>query len=120
MQNRIRDLLLYIAISFAVLLIPFAAAKGGISGDAFVKCLGFAAFTSVLFGYVIVDSRELWKRTKFWSFMFISFFVHACAFWVLLAHYTTFKPVWFALISVPEMFILLAFKNMLFCNRIAS
>lgn len=120
MHNRIKDYVLYILISFVVLLIPFAAMKLGISGEEFIKSLSFAVFTSLLFGYLIADSRGLWRKKKFWSFIAIGVLAHALAFWFIFARSVTLKPVWFALIGVPEMLILLAFKNMLFSGRIES
>jgi hypothetical protein len=112
-RERARDFLLYVSVSLVILAAIFAAAITGLSGDAFVKWLGLIAFTLLLFGYFIAESRSLWRRAQFWAISGICLLAHLLAFVLLFAHTTTFKPIWIGMIGLVEMLILLFLKRYL-------
>ena len=82
-----------------------------------MKWLGLIAFTLLLFGYFIGDSRSLWRRGQFWVICGICLLVHMLSFVVLFAHATTFKPIWIGMIGLVEMPILLFLKRYFFLGR---
>ena len=112
-RQRARDFLLYVSVGFVILGVIFGAAMTGLSEDAFVKWLGLIAFTLLLFGYFIVDSRSLWRRAQFWVISGTCLLAHLVTFVVLFGHTTTFKPVWIGMIGLVEMLILLFLRRYL-------
>jgi hypothetical protein len=112
-RGRAKDLILYVLISLLILAVVFTAAMTGLREDIFMKWLSFVAFTLLLFGYFIADNRSLWKRPQFWIMSGVCFLIHLLGFIVLFAHLTIFKPIWFGLIGLVEMFVLLVLKKYL-------
>ena len=95
-KRRLRDLLLYIAVSASVIGLVFAMLAAGLTWDSFIKWFGLAFTTGSLFWYFIEDTRTLWKRRSFWS-LIICFLVLHCAIWItLLIHVEHWKFIWFA------------------------
>jgi hypothetical protein len=108
-------LALYIAVSTLILGVLFVMFTAGMSWDYFVKWIGFAITTMVLFGYVLQDSRDLFQRRLFWLLFTFFFFAH-CAMWIsVFAHIQHWKFIWFYPILI-EMVIFTLFRNKLLRN----
>lgn len=116
-SNRVRDFALYLVIGIALLALIFAVAYFGVNGDLFIEWFSLAAFTLLLFGYFIADSRSLWKRSKFWVISSLCLLLHLVGFLALM-HFVTFvKPIWFGMIGVIEMVVLLGLRRLFFPYR---
>jgi len=77
--SRLRDFLLYVAISLGVVaaIILFAAhqAKTGQSAGLPLNWLGFAAMTALVFGDAIRITRRAWTQPRFWLLLGLAFIV---------------------------------------------
>lgn len=65
--SRARDLLLYVAISMAVVVLIMVCAHIGINGDILFRWIGFAAFSLLVFGYFVSGSRPQHEMWTFWA-----------------------------------------------------
>ena len=94
-RHRIRDLIIYIAISLAIvgsvpILIHFK-----VDSDATTKWGGLVFFTGVLFGNFIDKSRRFLRSPNFWLLVVSLLAVHLAAFMVLLLHVGEWRAPWF-------------------------
>ena len=95
-RRRLRDFLLYVAVSALAIGLMFAMLSAGLSWDSFIKWFGLAFLTGSFFWYFISDTRALWERKSFWS-LIICFFVLHCAIWTaVLTQVEHWKFIWFA------------------------
>ena len=95
MRAQMRDIILYILISFALLGMVFVF-EGHWGHDAFIKWGGLAGFTAALFGQFISDSRPYIKLKQFWLMTSILLIAHLMAFVTLLMHVREWRLMWFA------------------------
>jgi len=113
---RLRDFVLYIAISLAVAAAAIGVAQANVSHDAFIRCGGLIMNTSLLFGYFIADSRNLWRKWSFWVMTTALLSVHLIAFALVLTHVSEWKLIWFLLMYL-EMPVLIYFRDRLSTRR---
>ena len=77
--DRLRDFLLYVAISLSLVaaIILFAAhqAKTGQAAGLPLNWLGFAAMTALVFGDAIRITRRQWRQRRFWLLLGVAFLV---------------------------------------------
>jgi hypothetical protein len=78
-RDRVRDYVLYFAISFAVLGIILAGALSHVDQSKFMKWVFFCAETTFAFGFFIQKSRIFWPRNSFWLLTFCFFTLHSIA-----------------------------------------
>ena len=84
--HRIRDYVLYFAISFAVVAVTVSIGLSHGDHDKFMKVGFFVFYTCVVFGFVIEQSRKLWKMHSFWLLTGLFLLVHCIALAAILAH----------------------------------
>ena len=113
LRKRLRDFLLYIAITLLVLAAIIATTYTGLSDSSFIKIFEFLGFTALLFGYFIADSRRWWRNRNYWVLTGLLFLAHSIVFAILLTRVETFKPIWFGLIVLPEMVGFILCRNWL-------
>jgi hypothetical protein len=65
-KQRLKDLVLYVAICTAIIGVVIAMFAKGMSWDFFTKRVGFGIFTAILFVYFIQGSRSLLRKKSFW------------------------------------------------------
>jgi|ERR1700733_1001946 len=113
LQQRLKDLALYVAICTVIIGIVLAMFANGMSWDFFVKRIGFGVFTAILFGYFIQGSRNLLRKKSFWLLLAFLFTTH-CAIWVtVIAHAERWKITWFYPILI-ELAVFQLFRRKLF------
>src|SRR5882672_8713146 len=94
-KQRLKDLVLYVAICTVIIGVVLAMFYAGMSWDFFSKWICFALVTAFLFGLFIQDSRTLIQEKAFWLLFTFAFLAH-CAVWTaVLARTTHWKFVWF-------------------------
>jgi hypothetical protein len=90
-----KELLVYVGISALIIGTIFAMLAAGLPWDAFVKWFGLAFNTSVIFWYLALCKRTLWRKQWFWIFMIACLAVH-CGLWIaILIHIEHWKWIWF-------------------------
>jgi cell division protein FtsW (lipid II flippase) len=115
-QSLAYTLLGYIVLAVIIILV-FAIVAATVYWSAFHvsdeslanwgKWAGFAAWTAVLFGYVMKQRRRLRSNHLFWSTLAGLLFVHTAGFSVILRNVEHWRMVWFLLIW-PVEFALIA------------
>ena len=94
-RDRIRDYVLYFAISFAVVaLILFVGLSQG-DHEKSMKSLLFSFYTLFVFGFVIEQRRALWKIRSFCLLTGLLLLLHCIALAVILAHTQHLKSIGF-------------------------
>lgn len=91
--HRIRDYVLYFAISFAVVGLTLFVGLSHGDHDHFMKWLLFSFYTPCVFGYVIEQRRALWNLRAFWLLLGLFLFLHCIALAVILAHTQHLKAI---------------------------
>jgi hypothetical protein len=101
--SRARDLLLYVAISVAVVVLIMVCAHIGINGDKLFRWVGFAAFSLLVFGYFVYGSRPLYEKWTFWALTAAALCVHMVIFVVLILSVSDWKLLWNSvmLVEIP-------------------
>lgn len=84
--NRIRDYVLYFAISFAVVGIVMASALSHVDETKFMKWVFSCAETAFAFGLFIEKSRTFWPRNSFWLLTACFLAIHCIAIAEVLTH----------------------------------
>ena len=84
-SHRIRDFVLYIAISFAVVAVMLFVGLSHGEHDKFMKVGFFFFYTGVVFGFVIEQSKILWKLRSFWILIGLFLLLHCIALATILA-----------------------------------
>lgn len=74
-SHRVRDYVLYIAISFAVVAIAFTAALTGF-GRGWGEWVALGVFTYLVFHYWIRMCKPMWRRRSFWLITSVLFIAH--------------------------------------------
>ena len=91
--HRIRDYVLYLAISFAVVGLILLVGLSHGDQDKFMKWLFFSFYTLFVFGYVIEQSRALWKLRSFWLLLGLFLLLHCIVLAAILAHTQHLKAI---------------------------
>jgi hypothetical protein len=94
-NSRMRDYVLYVVISLAVLIAFFALVSTGVSVDAIGRWGGLVCFTTLIYGYFIAGNRPLFRRRSFWALTFCFLAVHTAVFVIVLLHVAHWKTIWF-------------------------
>lgn len=81
---RVRDYLIYIGVTAAVLASVFVAVEVGIPKDLFLRWIAFGIFTLLLFGHFIINSRSYWDHRAFWIGVIVAAIVHSIFFTFIL------------------------------------
>ena len=105
-SHRIRDFVLYIAISFAVVAAMLFVGLSHGDHDKYMKWVFFTFYTSVVFGFVIEQSRALWKLRSFWLLTGLFLLLHCITLAVILAHTQQLKAISFVPGFVEIVFLL--------------
>jgi len=92
--SRARDLLLYVAISMAVVVLIMVCAHIGINGDILFRWIGFAAFSLLVFGYFVSGSRPQHEMWTFWALTAAALCIHLVIFVVLILRVSEWKLLW--------------------------
>ena len=94
-KSKLKDLLLYVALSTLIIGVISAMFYAGMSPDFFVKWIGFAIMTALLFGVFIENSGAFLRKNLFWL-LFMAFLIVHCAAWaIILTHAKIWKFIWF-------------------------
>ena len=102
-KSTLKDLSLCVVVSTLIIGAVTAMFYFGMSLNFFVRWIGLAIMTALLFGVVLEDSGRLLRKGKFW-FSFTSFLIVHCTAWaIILIHAKTWKFIWFypMIIEVP-------------------
>jgi hypothetical protein len=109
-SHRLRDFLLYIAIgtSLAVLAIILGVhqAKTGQKPEVFLKWIGFAVMTLLVFWWAIRAYRPFWANTRFWRLIALFAAIHVVLGLGLLLRTTMVSLFPFVVITPLEYFLL--------------
>jgi cell division protein FtsW (lipid II flippase) len=111
-RHRVRDYLLYIAISLALVGMIFALARSNVPEPAFKKWFAFAFYTAFVFGFVIEKSRAARRKRAFWIFMVVVLAIQYCVFLMFIPRVDKANLVWIAA-SIAEVYILRRIANWL-------
>jgi hypothetical protein len=112
-KQRLKDLVLYVAICTVIIGVVIAMFAEGMSWDFFVKRIGFGIFTTLLFGYFIQGSRTLLRKKSFWLLFTFLFSAHCAILIAVIAHAEHWKIIWFYPILI-ELAVFQLFRNRLF------
>jgi len=85
-SHRIRDYVLYFAISFAVVGVMLFVELSHFDQDKSMKWVFFLFYTLFVFGFVIEQSRALWQLRSFWLLTGLYLLLHCITLAVILAH----------------------------------
>ncbi len=103
--HRLRDLLLYVLITFSVLALIYVFATNG-WGMGWGRWVLLSLFTLFILYFWIKESRPLWRRKSFWTISVLLFTLHS-AWWITtMRHSLNSQPTW--LTSLIELSVFLA------------
>jgi len=91
--HRVRDYVLYIAISFAVCAVTIFIGLSHGDHDKYMKVGFFVFYTCIVFGFVIEQSKALWKLRSFWFLIGLSVIVHCITLALILARTPHLKAI---------------------------
>jgi hypothetical protein len=111
-RSRVRDYVLYVAISIALVVAGITISHTSINRDALNRWGGLVVYTAILFGYFIDDSRQFIRKWPFWKMIAILLSVHLAAFGYILTHADVWKFIWFTVMML-EFPVLVFFRNRL-------
>jgi hypothetical protein len=104
-------LLGYVVIAVMMVVIGAVIAAAGlwtvnhhvlVSNDSLVKWGGLTINTLALFGWVIKQSRQFWRKKVFWWTIAGLLTVHLASFWVILSNVERWRLFWFFVICTLE------------------
>ncbi len=102
-------LLGYVSIAAIMVVIGAVIAAAGlwavnhhVDYDSLVKWGGLTVNTVALFGWVIKQSRQFWRKKAFWWTMAGLLSVHLAGFWVILINVEHWRLFWFFVICTLE------------------
>ena len=84
-KHRLRDYVLYFAISLAVAGMTVFLGLSHFDHDKIMKWAFFFFYTPVVFGFVVEQSRELWKLRSFWLLLGMFLLLHCIVLTVILS-----------------------------------
>jgi len=111
-RHRIRDLVLYLAISLAVAGTFVALALLGMSRDKFLKLDFFFFYTLGAFGFFVERSKALLRKPLFWTFLTCSFLLHCGISWLIFARVKHVNSDWIAAGVLEAAFLVAAAKRL--------
>ena len=111
-RSRVRDYVLYVAITVAFVVAGIAISHTSINRDALNRWGGLAVYTAILFGYFTSDSRQFIRKLSFWKSTAIFLAVHLAVFGYILTHADVWKFIWFT-VMILEFPVLVYFRNRL-------
>jgi len=106
-SSRVRDYLIYLAVSVLALASVFISISFGVSKDSFLRWCAFVMFSLFLYAQFIVSSRTYWKRPGFWIWTGIAAILHSIAFVAVIstgARIVTWNWVLWVLIELGVLF----------------
>jgi hypothetical protein len=104
-QHRVRDFVLYILISFAVVAVVLICARTGFA-KGWSQWIGLAFLTSLLFYYWLKICKTLWRRGSFWFITSVFLLSHLGAWTIMLRRFDSDKPLgYLAFAAVPELLL---------------
>ncbi len=110
-NKSLRDLAMYAGVSALIIAVVVALFAAGLSWQAFVKWIGFAIMTSVVFGYYLDEYRVSWRTPRFWDVTLALLTAHL-GFWIIfIKRSSEWKFIWFT----PMVFEVIALQY--FVNR---
>jgi hypothetical protein len=93
-SRRIRDYVLYFAISFAVCGVTIFLGLSHIEHDKLMKWVFAICYTAFTFGFVIEQNKQLLRRKAFWLITASALVVHCVAIALALPHIHQTKGAW--------------------------
>jgi hypothetical protein len=112
-QHRVRDYVLYISISFAIVAIVTTGALTRFSRG-WGEWIALPIFTLLLFYYWLTICRTLWRKRSFWRITFLLFLLHVAAWTIVIRKLDPVKPTGFLAIEViPEFALFVWFSDLL-------
>ncbi len=93
-SHRIRDYVLYFAISFAVCGVTIFLGLSHIDRDKLMKWVFAIGYTAFTFGFVIDQNKQLLRRKPFWLITASALVVHCLAIVLALPHIHQTKGAW--------------------------
>jgi hypothetical protein len=85
-RDRIRDYVLYFAITFAFVGVILFVGLSHFDHDKSMKWVFFLFYTLFVFGFLIEQSRALWKLSSFWLLTGLNLLLHCITLAMILAH----------------------------------
>jgi hypothetical protein len=108
--HRVRDFLLYIVISLAIVglvgLFAVHAAKTGQRIDGAFKWMGFVLNTAFVFGSSIKVVRPLVRRRKLWAIMAVLFLLHGIIGALAVSQIERIPLIWYVPLDVVEITVI--------------
>jgi len=99
----LRDWLLYIAISVAlVIVIVIFAAYGPKKSPIEAKWIAFAINTVFVFGYTLKIVRPLWKKPKLWAVLSGLVLLHGIVGWLVISRIEPIPLIWYVPVDMAE------------------
>jgi hypothetical protein len=103
--HRIRDYVLYFAISFAFVGIVVASALLHVDQNKFMKWVFSSAETAFAFGFFIEKSRTFWPRNSFWLLTACFLTLHCIAIAAVLTRVKHAEGGWIAAGFLESIFL---------------
>jgi len=100
--RRVWDFVAYILIALAVAAGAYWAAVQNVPDDSLIKWGGLTLNTLAIFGWVIKQSRRLWRNRVFWWTMTGILVIHLATFWVVLINVEHSRMAWLFVICTLE------------------
>lgn len=110
-SSRVRDYLIYLAVSVLALASVFISISFGVSKDSFLRWCAFVMFSLFLYGQFIVSSRTYWKRPAFWIWTGIAALLHTVIFLTVIRSNTQIVSWNWVLWVLIELGVLLGIRN---------
>jgi hypothetical protein len=114
LRSEIRDLLLYVLISCVICGALLVALFTGVPWEIAGKVFYFSGFTAIFLWYLIVGSREFWKRPSLWVVICLFFLVHCLLFVAFLSHASPPQSLLGIVPVLCELFLFNVVKDRLF------
>jgi hypothetical protein len=94
--SRARDLVIYLAISLAVMMLAVVLARSNLSQAAISQWFGLAFYSAVLYGVFIQANWPSRRLRQFWLVTVVAFSLHAAVFAAIVVNVTAWRPIWSA------------------------
>ena len=91
-RSRVRDYVLYLAISFVFVLMVLILGSN-LSLEASTQIMSLVFFTGILYGAFIFYNKSYWTRS-FWILTAILLVTHSALFIALVAKVPHWRPIW--------------------------
>ena len=118
-SGRLRDFIVYIAISVLCCVLVMFLATRDIPKDQIMGWIGFIVFTSLTFGFFVEKSKYAWGKRLFWILTGTVISIHSIAFTRLLVLGNSIPLSRFILVSLFEMAFLVVVRNVVFGYKLS-